>query len=39
MGLFNSILLVARKAVGRLLAAVKDFIERAETDGATVEIS
>lgn len=37
MGLFNSISLVARKAVGRLLVAVKDFIERAETDGAVVE--
>lgn len=37
MGLFNSISLVARKAVGRLLAAVKDFIVRAESDGAVVE--
>lgn len=37
MGLFNSISLIARKAVGRLLAIVKEFIERAETDGAIVE--
>ena len=37
MGLLNSISLIARKAVGRLLAIVKEFIERAELDGATVE--
>ena len=37
MGLLNSISLIARKAVGRLLAIVKEFIERAELDGAIVE--
>jgi len=37
MGLFNSISLVARKAIGKLLAIVKSFIERAELDGAIVE--
>ena len=37
MGLFNSISLIARKAVGRLLAIVKEFISRAELDGAIVE--
>lgn len=37
MGLINSISLIARKAIGRLLAIVKSFIERAELDGATVE--
>ena len=37
MGLINSISLIARKAVGRLLAIVKSFIERAELDGAIVE--
>jgi len=37
MGLFNSISLVARKAVGKLLAAVVAFISRAETDGGVVE--
>jgi hypothetical protein len=37
MGLFNSISLIARKAIGRLLAIVKSFVERAELDGAIVE--
>ena len=37
MGLLNSISLIARKAIGRLLAIVKSFIERAELDGAIVE--
>ena len=37
MGLLNSISLIARKAVGRLLAIVKSFVERAELDGAVVE--
>ena len=37
MGLINSISLIARKAIGRLLAIVKSFVERAELDGATVE--
>lgn len=37
MGLLNSISLIARRAVGRLLAIVKSFIERAELDGAIVE--
>jgi len=37
MGLINSISLIARKAIGRLLAIVKSFIERAELDGAIVE--
>lgn len=37
MGLLNSISLIARRAVGKLLAAVKDFIVRAESDGAIVE--
>lgn len=37
MGLLNSISLIARRAVGRLLAIVKSFIERAELDGAVVE--
>lgn len=37
MGLINSISLIARRAIGRLLAIVKSFIERAELDGAVVE--
>jgi hypothetical protein len=37
MGLINSISLIARKAIGKLLAIVKSFIERAELDGAIVE--
>jgi hypothetical protein len=37
MGLINSISLIARKAIGRLLAIVKSFIKRAELDGAIVE--
>jgi len=37
MGLINSISLIARKAIGRLLAIVKSFVERAELDGAIVE--
>lgn len=37
MGLLNSISLIARRAVGKLLAAVKDFVTRAEADGAIVE--
>lgn len=37
MNLLNSISLIARRAVGRLLAIVKSFIERAELDGAVVE--
>lgn len=37
MGLINSISLIARKAIGKLLAIVKSFVERAELDGATVE--
>ena len=37
MGLINSISLIARKAIGRLLAIVKSFIERAELDGAILE--
>ena len=37
MGLLNNISLIARRAVGKLLAIVKEFIERAETDGAVVE--
>lgn len=37
MGLINSISLIARRAIGRLLAIVKSFIERAELDGAIVE--
>ena len=37
MGLLNSISLIARRAVGRLLAIVKSFVERAELDGAIVE--
>ena len=37
MGLLNSISLIARKAVGKLLAAVKDFIVRVESDSAIVE--
>ena len=37
MGLLNSISLIARRAVGKLLASVKDFIVRVETDGGVVE--
>jgi len=37
MGLINSISLIARRAIGRLLAIVKSFVERAELDGAIVE--
>ena len=37
MGLINSISLIARKAIGKLLAIVKSFVERAELDGAIVE--
>ena len=37
MGLLNNISLIARRAIGKLLAIVKEFIERAETDGAVVE--
>ncbi len=37
MGLINSISLIARKAIGRLLAIVKSFVERVELDGAIVE--
>ena len=37
MGLINSISLIARKAVGKLLAAVVDFISRVQTDGGIVE--
>lgn len=37
MGLLNSISLIARKAVGKLLAAVTDFISRVELDGGVVE--
>ncbi len=37
MILINSISLIARRAVGKLLAAVKDFIVRVESDGAIVE--
>jgi len=37
MGLINSISLIARKAIGKLLAIVKSFVEIAELDGAIVE--
>lgn len=37
MSLINSISLIARRAVGRLLASVKDFIVRIEADGGTIE--
>ena len=37
MGLINSISLIARRAIGKLLAIVKSFVERAELDGAIVE--
>ncbi|GEM_PF-5716797 len=37
MSLLNSISLIGRKAVGRLLASVLDFIERVDADGGTVE--
>ena len=37
MGLINSISLIARRAIGKLLAIVKSFVERVELDGATVE--
>ena len=37
MGLLNSISLIARRAVGKLLASVKDFIVRVEADGGVVE--
>lgn len=37
MILINSISLIARRAVGKLLASVKDFIVRVESDGAIVE--
>jgi len=37
MGLFNSISLIARRAVGKLLAIVKLLVSRAEADGGYVE--
>ena len=37
MGLLNSISLIARRAVGKLLASVKDFIVRVESDGGVME--
>ena len=37
MGLINSISLIAKRAIGKLLAVVKSFVERAELDGAIVE--
>lgn len=39
MGLLNSISLIARRAVGKLLSSVKDFIVRVESDGGIVESS
>jgi len=37
MTLINSISLISRRAIGKLLASVKDFIFRVEADGAIVE--
>ena len=37
MILINSIYLIARRAAGKLLASVKDFIVRVESDGGVVE--